>query len=360
VYGSDKSSLVLQRRVPRGVVAAVVPWNFPTFCAVLKFAPALAAGNCVVLKPSELSSRSALRLAQLALKAGLPPGVLNVVPGLGQTVGRALGLHRDVDMMTFTGSTAVGKQMLEYAGQSNLKVVMAECGGKSPQIVFDDGVDLDAASESIAGFLLTNQGQICSVGSRLLVQRSIESTLVNKIAARMEKVQMGDARDPKTTFGPLASAKQCARVMQHIERAQGEGARLVTGGRKAREESGGYFVEPTVFQNVSPNAHIAQEEVFGPVLAVIPFDDEAEAIRIANGTMYGLIAYAWTANLSTGMRLAKGIRSSVMINSAAPMGEGAGYASSHEPARQSGFGAEGGLAGLESYLRRQLVYFNHA
>jgi acyl-CoA reductase-like NAD-dependent aldehyde dehydrogenase len=359
MYGSDKHSFVAQRQVPRGVVAAIVPWNFPTFNAVLKLGPALAAGNCVVLKPSELSSRSALRVASLALEAGLPPGVLNVVPGLGETVGRALGLHGDVDMIAFTGSTEVGKLMLQYAGQSNMKVVMAECGGKSPQIVFDDGVDLDAASESIAQFLLTNQGQICSVGSRLLVQRSIEPTMLEKISVRMRQTVIGDALDPKTTFGPLASAKQCSRVMQYIETAQAAGALLAVGGRRALQQTGGYFVEPTIFCNVSATARIAQEEIFGPVLSIIPFEDEAEALRIANSTTYGLAAYVWTANLSRGMRMAKGIRSPVTINAAAPLGEGAGHAAAWEPAGQSGMGIEGGLAGMESYLRRQLVWFNH-
>lgn len=360
VYVSDKHSFVAQRRVPRGVVAAVVPWNFPTYIAVLKAAPALAAGNCLVLKPSEMSSRSAIRLAQLATQGGLPPGVLNVVPGLGETVGRALGLHADVDMLTFTGSTDVGKRMLQYAGQSNMKVVMTECGGKSPQIVFADGVDIAAAGEAIARMLLINQGQLCSVGSRLLVQRSIETALLEKISARFAQIVTGDASDPKTTFGPLSSLQQCTRVMRYIESAQTEGAQLVLGGRRVLKETGGYFVEPTLFRAVSPSFRIAQEEIFGPVLSVIPFDDEADAIRIANGTMYGLAAYVWTANLSTGMRVAKGIRSSVRINAVAPMGEGAGHATSYEPSGQSGVGTEGGMAGMESYLRRQRIWINHA
>ncbi|GFE83710.1 aldehyde dehydrogenase [Steroidobacter agaridevorans] len=359
VFTSDKGSFVARRVIPRGVVAAIVPWNFPSFCAVLKVAPALAAGNSVVLKPSELSSRSALRLGQLALEAGLPRGVLNVVPGLGETVGQALGLHLDVDMVTFTGSTSVGKRMLQYAGQSNMKVVMTECGGKSPQIVFADGVDLNAAADSIAQHLLTNQGQICSVGSRLLVQRSIERAMIDKISARLGNAVMGDALDPKTTFGPLASAEQYARVMRYIKAAEDEGVQLVTGGRRALPETGGYFVEPTIFQNVSPQARIAQDEIFGPVLSVIPFDSEGDAIRIANDTIYGLAAYVWTANLSTGMRMAKGVRSTVFVNAVAPKNEGAGYATTYEPTAQSGIGAEGGLAGMESYLRRQLVWFSH-
>lgn len=359
VYSSDRSSFVAQRRVPRGVVGAVTPWNFPTVNAVRKLAPALAAGNSVVLKPSELASRSALRLAQLALQAGLPPGVLNVVPGLGHSVGRALARHMDVDMLTFTGSTDVGKLMMQYAGESNLKVVMAECGGKSPQIVFDDGIDLNAVSESVARLLLTNQGQICTVGSRVLVQKSFEAALVEKLAERFSNVVIGDARDPQTTFGPVVSAKHCARVMQYIESAHADGAELVTGGRRALEESGGYFVQPTLFKSVSPAARIAQEEIFGPVLAVIPFEDEAEAIRIANGTVYGLMGYVWTTKLATGLRVGKALRSSVRISATTPIGEGAGNAYSSEPAGQSGVGTETGMAGMESYMRRQLVWINH-
>jgi acyl-CoA reductase-like NAD-dependent aldehyde dehydrogenase len=360
VHASDKNDLVLQRRVPRGVVGAITPWNFPVYVALFKIAPALAAGNCCVIKPSEWSSRSAIRLAQLAMEAGLPAGVLNVVPGVGETVGRALGLHDDVDMISFTGSTVVGKLMLQYAGQSNMKVVMTECGGKSPQIVFADGIDLDVAAASIASFLVTNAGQICTVGSRLLVQRSAEAALIEKIQARLQKIVMGDALDPNTTFGPLVSAKQHARVLRYIENARVDGAQLVMGGRAALSHSGGYFVEPTLFRNVAPQSAIAQEEVFGPVLSVIAFDDEDEAVRIANDTIYGLAAYVWTANLTTGMRMAKRLRSSVRIHSAAPTGEGAGYAATNEPARQSGIGAEGGMTGMEAYQRRQRVWFSHA
>jgi len=359
VYLSDRGSFVSQRRVPRGVVGAVLPWNFPTYVAVLKLAPALAAGNCVVLKPSEQSSRSAIRLARLAVQAGVPPGVLNVIPGLGETVGRALALHGDVDMLTFTGSTAIGKRMMQYAGQSNMKVVMAECGGKSPHVVFPDGVSLDVVGERIARRLVTNQGQVCSVGSRLLVHRSVETDLLRSITAQCTRIVMGNALDPKTTYGPVASAAQCGRIMQQIESAQVDGAEVVAGGRRVLESTGGFFVEPTIVRGVRPTAPIAQEEIFGPVLTVIPFDTEAEAIRIANGTTYGLSAYIWTADLSTGMRMARAVRSSVWINAAAPVGEGAGAVPSFEPYGQSGVGTEGGLAGLESYFRRQLVGINY-
>lgn len=360
VFSSERRSLVLQRRVPRGVVAAVVPWNFPTYVAALKIAPALAAANSVVLKPSELSSRSAIRLAQLASEAGIPPGVLNIVPGLGTTVGQALALHHDVDMLTFTGSTQVGRLMLQYAGQSNLKVVMAECGGKSPQILFADGVDIDAASESIARSILTNQGQVCSVGSRLLIQRSIETEVVEKIARHFAGAVIGAATDTKATFGPVASVGQCDRVMQYIDVAHHAGALLVTGGKRTLERTGGYFIEPTIFRNVSPESRLAREEIFGPVLAVTSFGDEADAIRLANSTVYGLCAYVWTASLSRAMRVAKGIRSDVIVSSDAYGGEGAALAASWEPAGQSGFGTEGGVAGMESYLRRQLIGLQHA
>jgi acyl-CoA reductase-like NAD-dependent aldehyde dehydrogenase len=360
VFSSDRNSLVAHRLVPRGVVAAVIPWNFPTANAVYKAAPALAAGNSVVLKPSELSSRSALLLADLALQAGLPAGVLNVVPGLGGTVGKALGLHQDIDMVTFTGSTEVGKQMLQYAGQSNMKPTLVECGGKSPQIVFADGVDLDAAANSIADLLLVNQGQLCSVGSRVLVQQSIEAAMVERIVARMKAIVIGDAVDPSTTFGPVVSAQQCDRVMRYIDTAEQDGAELVTGGRRALPETNGYFIEPTVYRAVSPQARIAQEEIFGPVLSITAFEDEAEALRIANGTRYGLAACVWTAKLSTGMRMAKGIRSAVIVNACAATGEGPGHAFSREPTGYSGIGVEGGMAGLQGYLRRQLVWFNHA
>lgn len=232
VFTSDPASTVLQTRVPRGVVAAIVPWNFPTYNAVLKVAPALAAGNCVILKPSELASQSALVLAKLALEAGLPAGVLNVVPGRGEIVGKALGEHPLIDMVTFTGSSAVGKLLLTYAGHSNMKVVSAECGGKSPHIVFDDGLDSDSVAQVIAGGLCLNQGQVCSVGSRLLVQDSLEEALVGRIVAHLNKIVVGDPQRVDTTYGPLASAVQLRKVISHVQSGAADGADLIYGGGK--------------------------------------------------------------------------------------------------------------------------------
>ena len=359
VYVSDRHSLVLQRRVARGVVAAVVPWNFPTFNTLLKVAPALAAGNCVIVKPSELSPSSAILLAQLAIEAQIPPGVFNVLPGLGETVGRALGLHRDVNMVAFTGSTETGKKFLRYASESNLKLVQAECGGKSPQIVFGDGVDLDNAARGIAGSLLINQGQLCSVGSRLLVHQPIKKVLLQKVVDRLAQVVIGDARHGETTFGPLASRGQKNRVLSYIELGNDEGAKRISTNDMSVPEGDGFYVAPVIFDDVPPNSRVAQEEIFGPVLAVTSFEDEAHAVELANSGPYGLVAYVWTSNLATGLRMAKSIRSSVLVNSSYPMGDGAGHAASAEPTQESGLGVEGGVAGLESYMRRQLTWFSH-
>jgi acyl-CoA reductase-like NAD-dependent aldehyde dehydrogenase len=357
VLPTDGSSYHALRPVPRGVVGAITPWNFPTYNAVMKIAPALAAGNTMVLKPSELSSFSALRLAQLALEAGVPSGVLNVILGRGEIVGKALALHNDVDMITFTGSTAVGKLMMQFAGISNMKKVLAECGGKSPQIVFDDGVDLDAAADFISLYLLTNQGQVCSAGTRLLVQDTIEHVLLDKLTARFGTIRPGEAWNPETTFGPLVSKAQFEKVTGNIRSGSESGAELVIGGGRLLPDSGGYFVEPTIFRNVLPSASIAQEEIFGPVLSVSTFATAAEAAELANGTRYGLNAYVWTACMATGMRMAEAIRSTMSVRSGASRGRGPGHAGTGEPFRDSGTGAEGGLAGLSSYLRHHSIGF---
>lgn len=360
ILPSDRTSTVIQKRVPRGVVAAVVPWNFPTYNVVLKVAPALAAGNSVVLKPSELASQSALSLAQLALEAGIPAGVLNVVPGRGEIVGKALGEHMGVDMITFTGSSHVGKLMLQYAGKSNLKVVSAECGGKSPQIVFDDGVDLDSVADNVAALISLNQGQVCSVGSRLLVQDTLEEQLVQKVISRLEKVAAGNPQLPGTTYGPLVSKPQLNKVLSYIAAAGAEGADLVHGGARIMESTGGNFLEPAVFVNVSPGSQLAQEEIFGPVLSVQRFRDLDEAVELANSTCYGLAAYVWTARTSTAFKVANSVHAAVaMVNAVAPGGEGPAHAFSGEPFGLSGVGIEGGIAGLMTYTRLQTMWINH-
>lgn len=360
VLTSDSSSTVIQKRMPRGVVAAIVPWNFPTYNVVLKVAPALAAGNSVVLKPSELASQSALLLAKLAVEAGLPPGVLNVVPGRGDIVGRALGEHNDVNMLTFTGSSAVGKLMMQYSGASNMKVVNAECGGKSPHIVFDDGVDLDMVATNVARMIALNQGQICSVGSRVLIQDTVEEAFVEKVGSHLRKIVAGDPQIPTTTYGPLVSKTQLNKVLGFIRNAGSEGARLAYGGSRILEETGGYFVEPAILVDVSAESRIAQEEVFGPVLSVLRFRDVEEAINLANATCYGLAAYVWTSRIATGFQLADSIHTAVtMVGATARAGEGPGHAFSGEPFGLSGIGVEGGIAGLETYMRRQTLWFNH-
>lgn len=360
VLPSDHPSTVIQARSPRGVVAAIVPWNFPTYNSVLKAAPALAAGNSLVLKPSELASESAVLLAKLALEAGLPPGVFNVTPGRGQTVGRALAEHMDVDMVTFTGSSEVGKLMLQYSGASNMKSVLTECGGKSPHIVFDDGLDLDLIAANIAATISANSGQICSVGSRLLVQDTIEEVLVQKIVACLQAIRAGDPLDPETTYGPLASRGQYDRVTHYLEAADQDGADLVYGGEPLLPETGGFFIQPAVFVNVPEESRIAQEEVFGPLLSVMSFKDVEGAIRLARSTPYGLAAYVWTTRLDIGFQVSKSLQTAItIVNGRAQGTMGAGFGYSGEPAGLSGLGVEGGVAGLDSYTRRQTIWLNH-
>lgn len=340
-------------REPLGVVAAIVPWNFPLMLAAWKVAPALATGNSVVLKPAEQSPLTALRLAELAAEAGVPPGVLNVVPGFGPTAGAALGRHPDVDAVTFTGSGEVGRMFMHYAAESNLKQVSLELGGKSPQVVLADAPDTATVAEAVAGGIFFNQGEVCSAGSRLLVHRSRKDELVDAVVRASEALRPGDPLDPSTTLGALVERVHLERVLGHLDAARADGADILTGGNRALEETGGFYVEPTVIDGVAPDMRIAQEEVFGPVLAVLPFDDEEEAVALANGTPYGLAASVWTRDLSKAHLMSRAIRAgTVWVNCfdasdiTVPFG---GYA-------QSGFGRDKSLHALDKYTQLKTTW----
>ena len=302
-------------REPMGVVAAIVPWNFPMIMASWKIAPALATGNSVILKPSEKSPLTAIRLAALAQEAGIPAGVFNVLPGYGHTVGKALALHMDVDCLVFTGSTNVAKQLMIYAGQSNMKRVWLEAGGKSPNIVFADAPDLDKAAAEAAGAIAFNQGEVCTAGTRLLVEESIREDFTARVCKALKAWRPGHPLDPATTCGAIVDQAQLDRIIEYIGIGQAEGARLVEGGERVMQETGGLFIQPTVFGGVNNRMRIASEEIFGPVLSVIGFQSAEEAVAIANDSIYGLAAAVWTANINTAHKVAKALRAgSVWIN----------------------------------------------
>lgn len=353
VAPTASNALATITRVPLGVIAAVVPWNFPLDMAAWKLAPALAAGNSVVLKPAEQSPFSALRLAELALEAGIPAGVLNVVPGLGEEAGRALGLHMDVDSLVFTGSTEVGKYFMQYAAQSNLKQVWLECGGKSPNLVFADCQDLDLAAEKAAFGIFFNQGEVCSANSRLLVQRSIADEFIQRLIEKARAWQPGNPLNPASTAGAIVDARQTLRIMQYIEQAQGEGAQLVCGGRRLSIDGADNFIEPTIFTGVTADMTLAREEVFGPVLAVTVFDDEDQAVAIANAHIYGLAASVWTDDLNRAHRVARRLNAgTVSVNTVdaldvtVPFGGG----------KQSGFGRDLSLHSFDKYTQLKTTW----
>lgn len=299
-------------REPVGVVGAIVPWNFPLIMAAWKIGPVLAAGNSLVLKPSEKSPLTAIRIAALAVEAGIPEGVFNVVPGFGHTAGRALASSMDVDCIAFTGSTATGKLVMQYAAQSNLKRVGLECGGKSPNIVLADCPDLERAATAAAFAIFFNQGEMCSAGSRLLVDERIRDELLERVAAVARRLVPGDPLDPATRLGAIVDETQMQRVLDYVRSGREQGANLRLGGRRVREDSGGYYVEPTVFDGVAPGMRIAREEIFGPVLATLSFRGVDEAIAIANDVIYGLAAAVWTRDLAVAHRTARQLRAGMV------------------------------------------------
>jgi len=356
VYGVDANSLSYQSRRPLGVVAGIIGWNFPLVLAAEKVGPALVMGNSLVLKPSELTSLSAVRLAELALQAGVPEGVINVVHGAGG-IGAALARHTDVDMITFTGSSRTGKALLIASGESNMKRLMLECGGKAPNIVFEDAPDLGAVADGVVARAFWNQGQVCTASSRLLVHEAIKDELLAHLIKRASVLAPGDPLKMETTFGALVSAGHKEKVLGYVASGEREGSRLVYRSTAPDPLSGGYYVAPVIFDNVSAQQTIAQEEIFGPVLSVLAFRDEDEAVRIANSTMYGLSAILWTTALARAHRVSQAIDAGwIVVNATARPSGGPGSGTlSIGGHKQSGLGTEGGLDGLRSYTRESAI-----
>ena len=343
---TPKDQIALITREPLGVVGAVVPWNFPLLMTTWKFAPALAAGNSVIIKPAEQSPMSALRMAELAMEAGIPEGVFNVVPGFGETAGQALGRHMDVDAVTFTGSTEVGKLFLRYSGESNMKIVSLECGGKSPNIIFADAPDLAAAARDAADGIFYNSGQVCTAASRLLVEEKIHDAFLSEVKKVADIYQPNDPLDPKTQMGSMVDKNQMERVLGYINKGKSEGAALAAGGKQVRQNSGGFYIEPTIFDGVKNDMTIAREEIFGPVLATLTFKNVEEAIKIANDSIYGLQASLWTNDLSKAHKTARALRAgTVTINNL----DGGGVEVPFGGYKQSGVGRDKSLHALDKY-----------
>lgn len=330
--GDDAVATIV--REPIGVVGLVLPWNFPILMMAWKIGPALAAGNSVIVKPAEETSMTALRIAELASEAGVPPGVLNVVPGLGEAAGKAIGMHPDIDMVSFTGSTEVGRYFLEYAARSNLKRIVLECGGKSPCVVMNDAENLDVVAGHVVSGIFWNMGENCSANSRLIVHKDIAGPLVERILDAVREWPMGDPLDPANRLGAIVSEDQYKRILGYIEKGRSEGANIVLGG-KAVAGDGGYFIEPTIFDGVTPEMTIAREEIFGPVLSIITVGGVDEAISVANDSPYGLAASVFTANVTQAHRMARRIKAgTVSVNC---YGEG-DVATPFGGYKQSGFG----------------------
>ncbi|MGE0846722.1 MAG: aldehyde dehydrogenase [Flavobacteriaceae bacterium] len=340
-------------REPIGVVAAVVPWNYPMLMASWKLGPALAAGNSVILKPAEQSPLSAIRLGELAREAGLPDGVLQVLPGFGETAGQALGRHMDVDMVAFTGSTEVGRYFLRYAGESNMKHVSLECGGKSPNIVFADAGDLDEAAKQAALGVFHNAGQVCTAATRLLVEEKIHDAFLERVVAIGRKMQPKNPLDDKARLGAVVDATQLDRILDYVEVGRKEGASLVLGGERVMADTGGVYMPPTIFDRVDNKMRIAQEEIFGPVISTITFREPDEALRIANDTIYGLAASVWTNDINKAHRLARGLRAGkVCINNV----DGGDITLPFGGYKQSGIGRDNSLHAYDKYTQLKTTY----
>jgi acyl-CoA reductase-like NAD-dependent aldehyde dehydrogenase len=353
VAPTKESSITMITREPIGVVGGITPWNYPLMMAVWKFAPALACGNSFVLKPAEQSPLSSLKVAELAMNAGIPEGVFNVVPGFGPKAGKALALHMDVEKICFTGSTEVGKLILQYSGSSNMKRVSLECGGKSPNIVFADAKNLDNIAKQSVEQIFYNSGQVCDAPSRLIVDKRIKHEFLLKVLEYSKQFIPSNPMSPETIMGSMVDKTQFDKVLEYIEIGKKEGAHLALGGKQVMKESGGFYIEPTIFTDVKNSMRISQEEIFGPVLCVLEFETIEEAIEIANDSIYGLNAIVWTSDINIALSVSKLIKSGkVLINGSSD----SDMSVPHSGFKRSGFGIDKSIYSLDEYLHKKLTW----